>query len=42
MVRFVKQHLIWAVVILFLLTGCEPVEDLGDAIGDLLKSIPRP
>jgi hypothetical protein len=42
MLRFVRRHLIWMVVMLFWLTGCEPVEDLGEAIGDLLKSLPSP
>ncbi len=40
--HFVKRQLVWMAVVLLTLTACEPVEDLGDAIGDLIKSLPLP
>lgn len=36
------ESLIWALVILSLLTGCGPLKDLGKDLGDLLKSITPP
>jgi hypothetical protein len=35
--RFIKRQLVWALVVLPLVTGCKPLEDLGKLIDDLLK-----
>jgi len=41
-VNYLKRQLLWITVVLVALTGCSPVEDLGKAIGDLLKKLPTP
>ena len=35
--RSLRRQLIWALVILSLLTGCGPLKDLGKGLGDLFK-----
>lgn len=37
--RSVKRHIVWMLVALVSLSGCEPLQDLGDALGDLLRRI---
>ena len=32
--EFIKRQLIWALVTLYLLTGCESLGDLGKGLGD--------
>ncbi len=35
--RQIKRQLTWILVTLPLLTGCQPLEDLGKLVDDLLK-----
>jgi len=35
--RQIKRQLTWILVTLSLLTGCQPLEDLGKLVDDLLK-----
>jgi hypothetical protein len=36
-VRYIKRHLPWVLVLMSTLTGCQPLEDLGKLVDDLLK-----
>ncbi len=35
--KFLKRQLIWALLALFLLTGCGPLKGLGKGLSDLFK-----
>jgi len=35
--KLIKRQLFWLLVVLPVLTGCEPLEDLGKLVDDLLK-----
>lgn len=35
--KSVKRQLLWVTVMLTLITGCKPLEDLGKIVDDLLK-----
>jgi hypothetical protein len=37
--RFVRRQMAWLLVVLPLLTGCQPLEDLEKLIEDLLKRV---
>jgi len=36
-VRKLKQQILWIFVLVATLSGCQPLEDLGKAVEDLLK-----
>jgi hypothetical protein len=36
-VRHVRRKLLWILVLTPILTGCQPIEDLGKLVDDLLK-----
>jgi hypothetical protein len=35
--KLIKRQLLWILVVLPLITGCQPLEDLGKTIEDLIK-----
>jgi hypothetical protein len=35
--KLIKRQLLWVLVLASLVTGCQPLEDLGKTIEDLLK-----
>jgi hypothetical protein len=37
--KFLKRQLIWILMVLPLLTGCQAFEDIGKVVDDLLKRV---
>lgn len=38
-VRYIRGQMLWVLVTLSLLGGCQPLEDVSKILGDLFKSI---
>lgn len=41
--KYLKRKIIWIVVVIALmLSGCDPLQDLGSSLGDIFKGIQLP
>ncbi len=38
--RYIRGQLLWVLVTLSLVGGCQPLEDVSKILGDLFKSLP--